>query len=84
MKKKDKLEEVRNKHIEVDVWKNCRKLVQIEVEKKIGFDTFRKEEQRDEYCEELEEVEDVVEGLENWAEKTKHVQKCPKGGYMRY
>jgi len=65
MKKKDKLEEVRNKHIEVDVWKDCRKLVQVEVEKKIGFDAFRKEERKDVYCEELEGVEDVAEGLEN-------------------
>jgi len=39
---------------------------QAEVEKRIGLDdVFRKEERRDEYYEELEEVEDVVEGLEN-------------------
>ena len=88
MKGKNKLEEVRNKHIEVGVRKDYKKLVQqeqAEVEKRIGLgDVFRKEERGDEYYEELEEVEDVVEGLENWAEKTKHVQKCPKGGYMQY
>ena len=39
---------------------------QAEVEKRIGLDdVFRKEEHGDEYYEELEEVEDVVEGLEN-------------------
>jgi hypothetical protein len=69
MKGKDKLEEVHNKHIEVDVRKDYRKLVQqeqAEVEKKIGLDdVLRKEERGDEYYEELEEVEDVVEGLEN-------------------
>ena len=68
MKGKDKLEEVCNKHIEVDVRKN-NKLVQqeqAEVEKRIGLgDVFRKEERGDEYYEELEEVENVVEGLEN-------------------
>jgi len=65
MKKKDKLEEVRNKHIEVDVWKD-KQQEQAEVEKRIGLgDVFRKEERGDEYYEELEEVEDVVEGLEN-------------------
>ena len=81
MKGKDKLEEVRNKHIEVGVRKDCKKLVQqeqAEVEKKIGLDdVFRKEERGDEYDEEergdeydeeLEEVEDVVEGLENVVE----------------
>ena len=69
MKGKDKLEKVCNKHIEVDVWKDYKKLVQqeqAEVEKKIGLDNiFWKEERGDEYYEELEEVEDVVEGLEN-------------------
>ena len=36
---------------------------QAEVEKRIGLDdVFRKEERGDEYYEELEEVEDVVEG----------------------
>ena len=69
MKGKDKLEEVCNKHIEVDVQKDYKKLVQqeqAEVEKKIGLDDmFRKEEHGDKYYEELEEVEDVVEGLEN-------------------
>ena len=68
MKGKDKLKEVCNKHIEVDVWKD-KKLVQqeqAEVEKRIGLDdVFQKEEHGDEYYEELEEVEDVVEGLEN-------------------
>jgi hypothetical protein len=48
MKGKDKLEEVHNKHIEVDVRKDYRKLVQqeqAEVEKKIGLDdVLRKEE----------------------------------------
>ena len=72
MKGKNKLEEVRNKHIEVGVRKDYKKLVQqeqAEVEKKIGLDdVFRKEERGDEYYEELEEVEDVVEGLENVVE----------------
>jgi len=72
VKGKNKLEEVRNKHIEVGVRKDYKKLVQqeqAEVEKKIGLDdVFRKEERGDEYYEELEEVEDVVEGLENVVE----------------
>ena len=39
---------------------------QAEVEKRIGLDdVFRKEECGDKYYEDLEEVEDVVEGLEN-------------------